>query len=122
MSETNGEPVYDLTLKEEVVKVKTKDGNIVHYTIRELPGGERDKFMNGMNKRIEMNPDGTPKGVRDHSEIMADLLFRCVFDEENNRIPISVVQTWPATLQEQWFRKAVALSGLNQKAEEVKND
>ena len=122
--EAGKKEVLTLTLvrQEAPVTLTLVDGIAKDFVLRELTGKGRDEYLNSMAKKMKFGPDGTPKGIQSFDGLQASLLSKCLYDEENNLVPIADIQAYPATAQAALFRKAQELSALNDEGEaETKN-
>lgn len=113
---------FNLEFQEVPVKIKDESGNVKNYTLREMDGKERDKFLNNMGSRMRIGSDGKPSGIRDFNGMQSGLLTRCLLDEEGKQVSDAVIQGWPAKVQTALFMKAQEMNGLSEGAEaEAKN-
>lgn len=107
---------FSLELEEIPIKIKDKNGTTLEYSLRELDGFERDKYLNSLSDRIRIDVNGKPSGVKNFDGLQASLLSKCLWDAEGKLVPISVVQKWPARVQSSLFEQAQKLSGLDDKS------
>ena len=114
--------VYELELKNEPVKMKNADGVVLGYSLNELSGKERDKYLNTIAARTKTLPNGKST-VHNFEGMQADLLLRSMLrttNEEGETLAVSVklkkeeIQAWPARVQSSLFKRAQKLSGLNE--------
>ena len=113
---------FDLLLNTQPVMLK-EGGQEKLYTLQELTGSERDKYLNFMKGRMKVNSDGTRGGIDDFNGLQARLLSMTLKDPEGKLVPEEVLQKWPARVQTLLFKESQKLSGLDDKAEEkAKND
>lgn len=110
----------EFTLKrtEKTVKLENPDGTVSNYTLKELTGEERDKYLSGMAKKMKTGPDGKPIGLRDFEGIEADLIFLSLYDEKGKNVPTATIAKYPSRVQRMLFQAAQKLSGLDETAEE----
>lgn len=98
-----------LDIKEE--KIKMKQGITEKYfTLREMTGFERDAYMMGMGKRMQ-DKEGV-EGIMDFENIQADLISRCLYDNNNALVTVAVISKWPASAQQTLFDKCEEINGL----------
>lgn len=94
------------------VKIAGKD-----YELRELNGKQRDAYLTKNNARMRFIK-GKPAGLTSFDGVQTDLLVECLFDVETNKaVPVAVIQTWPASIQDALFEAARKLSKLGKEAE-----
>lgn len=108
---------FDLTRKERRVKIKDKDGVVTEYILRELTGPGRDKYINGLSRRMKTIKGGGTI-ISDSEGLQADLISRSLFDKSGQMIPSVIIQKWPAGVLSKLFKAAQRLSGLGDDAEE----
>lgn len=114
----------EVVLDRREVSIKTKlAGESRRLVMRELDGPGREGFIEFMQERLKINPDGKTGTVTKVVGIQAKLLGMCLFDEEDNLIPEDEIKAWAGSAQEVLFEKAMKLSALDKRAEErAKND
>lgn len=109
------------TLSRREVKIKLQDprtDRVTEYTLRELDGTERDKYLNNLASRMKVDKGGKPQGIKDFKDLQADLVSRSLVDGENTNVPIALIQRWPVHVQTELFKMAQKLSALEEGAEE----
>jgi hypothetical protein len=96
------------------IEIEDEDGNVHLYLLRELNGSGRDEYFNKMSGKVNIDMEtGKPTGVRDFTNMNADLLGKCLFTQDKNEpVPISVIQDWPGETLDELFKMALDLSGL----------
>ncbi len=124
MSEEKSEELsFDLEVVQKPVKIRTPEGVVKNYVLKELNGTERDKFLNNMSARMRTDPSGKPTGLKTFDGLQSYLISRSLFDEEGKLVSEKEINSWPARVQAALFTEAQKLSGLDQGAEEtVKNE
>jgi len=111
----SNELVFETTLKEVLVTI---DGVI--YTMRELDGRQKGKYLNKMGGRIVLNNKGEVSSFKDYAGLESTLLELCIYDSDNKLVPAKVMdgtedkQGWPSTMLTKLFNAAQDLSGLNE--------
>jgi hypothetical protein len=103
--------VFQTTLKEVPVVIDGKN-----YTLRELNGTQKGKYLNKMGSRIVLNEQGKVASFKDYSGLESTLLEQCLYDTENKLVSAKVIDEWPATVLGKLFDAAQDLSGLNEEA------
>ena len=89
---------FDLELKRHPFTAKGPDGVRQRYFVFELNGTQRDDYLTFIaGKTVESN--GTRR-VKNFKDIQAFLLAKAVYKEgETKPVPLSVIQSWPASLR-----------------------
>lgn len=122
MSEETKTRKYSLKLSEIPITIIDKSGQEKDYTMHELSGKRRAQYLNEMNERISISPDGKTE-VKDFEGIQENLLTRCLKDEAGNFITVEVLGEYPSSTLSDLFDDAQTLSGLDIKArQKAKND
>lgn len=115
------EPIEDtLDFISVPLNLKAKDGSMIEYTINELPGGERDKYMDVLNGRQVVGKDGVAR-LRSFDGLQAELITRCVKDKAGRSVAAAVVQGWPSHVQERVFKRCQEINELAIERDEAKN-
>lgn len=115
------------TSKRKTIPVEVEDENGVShsYTLRELSGTLRDKYLNRMRQR---SAPGAGEGAgfaqfKNYEGFVADLLCLSLFDADGKAVDGKVIQEWGSATQMELFKMAQEMSGLGKAAvEEAKND
>ena len=114
---------FSLKLKKEEVQIEDLDGIEQTYTINELPGKQRDEFLNGIGNRMKFNSAGKTAGLKNYDGLQSGLLALCLKDKNNESVPVKDLQDWPSSVLSGLFEIASKLSGLDKGAdEEPKNE
>ena len=103
---------FDLELQRHPFTAKAPDGVRQRYFVFELNGTQRDDYLTFIaGKTVESN--GTRR-VKNFKDIQAFLLAKAVYKEgETKPVPLSTIQSWPASMQSKLYDKARDLSGLD---------
>jgi len=113
---------YSLKLKEMPITILDANGQQKDYTMHELSGKQRAQYLNEMNERISISPDGKTE-IKDFEGIQESLLSKCLKDENGKLIELAVLSEYPASTLSDLFDDAQTLSGLDIKArQKAKND
>lgn len=105
------ELVFQTTLQELLVKIDGAD-----FTLRELDGLTKGKYLNKMGSRIVLNDQGKVAGFKDYGGLETTLLGLCLYDAEGKLVPIPVMDKWPSNVLSKLFDAAQDLSALNEEA------
>jgi hypothetical protein len=111
---------FSLTRKKTSFELEVAEGNVLVYSIQEMTGGQRDAYFTHVGAKTKTSADGTVTGMKDFEGLYSNLLSKTVYDADNKLVPESTLQTWPATVQEQLFKVAQELNGLNKEDDEKK--
>jgi len=113
---------FTIKLKEIPIRMTLESGEEVVYKLKELTGQQRDDFLTGMSKRVNINDSSEDIDIKDFNGLQASLVSKSLYDEKNNLVPIDIVQSYPATVVSKLFEESQKLSGLDRiSEEEVKN-
>ena len=82
------------------------------WTLRELDGTQRNKYLNKMTSRVKMGAGGKAVGIKSFDGFQADLLKMCLFDENEEAVSIEDIEALPSSTQQEIFKKAQQLCGL----------
>lgn len=118
------EPIR-LSLKraETPIILETVDGVEKAYKLREMLGKDRDTYLTRMGDKVRYNANGKVTGIKSFDGLQASLLEKCLYDENDHLVSLTDIQNFPTKTQNELFKLAQELNGLNQKAEnESKND
>lgn len=118
--------VINLSRKERKVRITDVNGTTGDYLLREMMGTDRDKWMNTIGSRMQIDP-GTGKSVtlKNYDGLQAGLIAKCLYKAGTDvPVPLEVIQlTFPATAQEALFEACQKLNGLDKTAkDEAKKD
>ena len=116
--------VMRLSLERQTVDIvlSTADGEEKTWTLRELDGTQRNKYLNKMTNRVKIGPNGRAVGIKTFDGFQSDLLRACLFDESGEPVSVEDIEQLPSSTQMALFERAQQLSGLNTSEEEAKND
>lgn len=112
--------VMELTLVRQEVEVKLTgaDGSPQIYTLREMDGTTRDKYLKEQMNKVTRDASGKPTGLKDITGMYAKLIAMHLFDSDGNAVKEEFIQTFPGSTQQALFERAQKLSGLDKGAEE----
>lgn len=102
---------FNTTLKEVPIIIDGKN-----YTLRELDGHQKGKYLNKMGGRIVLNDQGKIASFKDFAGLESTLLELCLYDSEGKSVPASVMESWPSTVLTKLSEAAQNLSGLSEEA------
>lgn len=106
-----------LDVQEIPVILKDKDGNTLNYTMREMNGADRDKYLDSVNARMKYDEEGKPKGINTIEGLKASLLSLCLFDKDGQQPTIEYIQKWPSRSLEKLHEYAQELNALEDEEE-----
>lgn len=110
---------FTLEFTEVVVELTDpKDGVTKKHTLREFTGKQRDQYLNKLKGRMKVGPSGTGS-INSFDDYQADLLSRCLFDENEENVKIEVIREFPAHIQAALFTKAQDICGLGDDTEDA---
>ena len=123
MSDKKPKKKFSVRLKTYEFDVEKLDGSVAEYKLRELTGDGRDMYLNMEKAMTAATKDGG-REIKDYTNVCANLLSLCAYDENDKIVTPDVIQTWPAAMQMELFLEAKKLSGLDavQAKAEAKNE
>ena len=107
--------IFQTSLKEIPVTIDDKP-----FVIRELTGWGQKKWQESLGGKVSV--DGNGKLIVADVNIVSPeliLLPLCLFEGNDKPVPVSVLQTWPATVLSSLYKTAQELSGLNEKGQKA---
>jgi hypothetical protein len=113
---------FDLRVKEQPVVLTDKNGDVKRYSLREMTGANRDKFLDSMSERISYSQDGTTS-IQNFDGFQASLISKCLFDGNNDLVSVDEIQRLPSSVVSSLFKEAQRMNGLadNNVVEKAKN-
>lgn len=115
MKETKDNLSFDLELEEVPVTIAGEK-----YVLRELDGKQRDKYLDGLGKRLApAGRDGKAQTVKNFNGLQSSLVCMCLYkDGEDSPVDAHTIQTWPARVVAGLFDAASDLSKLGEEEED----
>lgn len=101
--------ILELSLRSESVPVKI-DGK--SYTLREA-SLETGMKLRDANAAALILKDGKVTGTRGTAGIEAVVISECLYDENNQRVNLGVVKSWPDKVTTKLFEKISEISGFS---------
>lgn len=97
------------------VEVEGPDGTVVEYELREMTAVTRDRYLDKLQKRMQLDANGRAAGIRKFEGMQADLVASCLFHKTDGRsVSEDVIQGWPASAVVSLFSAAQELNRLKQ--------
>lgn len=122
MSEEKKPRRFNAYLKEEPVELEFKDDKggitVKTWTLRELMGEERNKFMESTASNRKPGQNGTPE-LRSYANFGADLLAVTLYDELGKLVPLKDLNRLPSQTQLELFKMSLKLSALDPESQEA---
>lgn len=103
---------FKLARRRVPLDVELLDGTEVAWSLLQMTGHERDVYEQATQKRFAFGKDGTVERVVQGVDLFADLIFRCLRDEADKAVGLSVIQGFPPEVQDEWFDLCQELNGL----------
>lgn len=117
--------VFSLKRQEIPVVLQEVDGTEGKFTLREMDGLSRDRYITASSKSMTISKDGTAK-VESFDGMMANLISLCLFDCEDKSVSVKVIQSFPASVSDDLYKACSDMNKLgkdtDKKEEEAKND
>lgn len=124
--ESNGVTPIRISLRRKTIPVELEleDGKVVNWSLKEMTGGQRDAFLNITGKRMKTNRTGTSTIIKNYEGLHAELICRCLYDDQEKPVSKSFVQTKiNSYAQAVLYAQCRELCGLTEEAQEAeKND
>lgn len=99
-----------------------------HYVLIELTGKMRDVYLNTVGKRVRINSEGKPAGIKNFDGMQAGLVSQMLFKldgcdadgqgGERVAVTIETIQGWASKMQGDLHDACQILSGLGDEDEE----
>jgi len=80
------------------------------YTLKELTGLDRDKYMEFLNNKS--TGKGMDRWVKDPVNIQAKLISMCLYDEMDKPVQITAIQKYPSSVVQALYMECEDISGL----------
>jgi len=95
----------------------------VPFSLVELTGESRDKYMTEMSQRMKYDGKGKPTGLKSYNGLQAMLLTLCLRDQTGEAVKAADIQKYPSSAQNKLFEMAQEMNGLGELGEEeAKNE
>ena len=109
--------------KKEIDVILTSDGVDKKFTLKELSGRDRNKYLNKMTNRVKIDGKGKALGIKTFDGFQSDLLQVSLFDESGEAVTVDEIEEMPSSTQLKLFEAAQKLSGLDndEEADSEKN-
>jgi hypothetical protein len=114
MPETN--PLSPMEFDGELTEVPVRV-NGVEYVLREATGDVACKYRNAITKQTtltESQDESRTIKVGNIADSEPYLVHLCLFDTENNNVPLSKVRSWPPKVVSALYNRAKEISELDQ--------
>ncbi len=96
------------TLREVPITIGEKK-----YILREADGDAATAWRNAKSEAITLSSKGKPIGAKGIANSDPVLLSRCLFDCENNRIPLKEILSWPDKIQKTLVERLLQISEIS---------
>lgn len=107
-----------LVRKTKKVDVEDENNKVQRYTLCEMVGAQRDKWLNNWSARVRTDRSGNVIGMKTFDDLQAALIAKCLYDENGELVKQEVISRWPATAQKQLFELCQKMNGLDSDSEE----
>jgi hypothetical protein len=117
-SDETGKLSFSLNQNTIKVDITDRDGITHECELRELPGNDRDAWMNFRQSRIRAVGKDSAE-IKDWKGLQSNLVYRSLFKvSDDSQFPEKDIEKWPAGVLDGLFRAALDLSGLNETGED----
>jgi hypothetical protein len=101
--------------REKKVKIETAKGVETVFTLKEMFGGDRQKWQVEQRARYGVDYGGQPAGIANYEGMEAALISRCMFDSNDRPVPTATIQAWPSSTQAGLWRLCIDLNAISDK-------
>lgn len=114
---------FDLNPQEQQIVLNGPHGK-QKYTLREMSGTARDKYLTKMSEKFELSANGSVGRIKSFEGHQAALIAMCLFNDQNQPVPEDIIKNFPAQVQTRIHEICEKMNGLDVKKakEEAKND
>lgn len=112
----------ELDRDEQPVRLRSKKGGAKNWTLKELSGRERNRYLNKMKDRVKIGKNGKAMGIKNFDGYQSDLLLSSLYDEADKSVSLDMIEALPAKTQQALFDRAKEISGLDNDEEEKNED
>ena len=114
---------FDLELEEVPVELSDSKEGVKKYTLKELNGRQRAKYLTSVNENSEdtgeTGKDGKPVvKITNFSAVQTTLLHLSLVDKEGKHPPYEEIEAWPSRVVGALYKKAREISALDDAADE----
>jgi len=102
---------WKFDLQPRQIKVEIGDKS---YVLKEASEDAAAKYQNALFRSTTLGPDMKPVKVDGLADIEPLLVSLCLYDGEENLVPLDVIRSWPARIVKklyQWVRENSDLEG-----------
>lgn len=105
---------FKLATKAWKVTLEDADGGKKDYEIREVKSAVRERYMDNLSKRLQLDTKGNIIGLKKYEGMQSDLLTICMHDMEGDgkKVLKEQLDGWPGTVVEKLFRAAQVINLL----------
>lgn len=114
--EDDGPEVIQAHVEARPVVIETRNGQR-NYMMTEMNGDDLAFWMARIQKRFGRKKK-SEIGQKDFKGSHADLIYLCIRDDKNQRVPKVMIESWGARALNKLFAIAQDMNGLNDKVEE----
>jgi hypothetical protein len=105
---------FDLTLEEQSIKLKGKDGVSRDYILKELTGFQRDKYLESESPKM----DAARRSVKNFTDVQASLIAKCLFEVgQAEPVPLKDIRDYPSRVQHRLYKMCLEINGFGEEGE-----
>jgi len=115
---------FTLELEEVLVELTDSKEGVLAYTLKELNGRQRAKYLSCVNENSEetgeiSKKDGKPVvKITNFAAVQTMLLHLSLVDDKNKHAPMEKIEAWPSRVVGALYKKARQISALDDEADE----
>jgi hypothetical protein len=103
---------FQLRNKTREVTIETNEGDELKFEVRELKAAVREKYMDGLSRRLLLDSKGNIIGLKKYEGMQMDLLTICMVNEKGEPVTRAVLDSWPSSTVTALFHAAQCINGL----------
>jgi hypothetical protein len=103
------------------VIIQKTDGTEDALELREMTAANRDLYMDALKNRLDINADGSTRGIKRFNELQGDLISRCLF-RTGVAVTLKEIQQWPSSVVQALYNAAQKLNKIGKEAGDVADD
>jgi hypothetical protein len=99
------------------IESSSPGGETAKYELREMKASVRDRYMDKMSARLQINAKGDVVGIKKFDGMQIDLVSQCLFDKDGKLVSDSTLKEWPSGTVADLFEAAQELNHLRKPSE-----
>jgi hypothetical protein len=100
----------------QIREVPVTGPNGEKYVLRESTGKVTTDHRNAIMASTQFGPNGKVVGLKDLASVEAKFVAGCMWDSKGRNPPVTLIQSWPARVQQALYEKAKELSDMDEES------